>query len=854
MTTFLPNWKVAFFALFITLLFGACSPTKYLKQNEFLLEKNTIKTDNKAVSPSEFSAYIRQRPNKSILGIKLYVRIYNLVNPEKEAIREAKRQKKLDLINEERRRELKPEKESIFSISGWIRDIGEPPVVYDKFAANKTTRQFELYLKNKGYYYAQVTDTVSTLPGKKKRKAAVYRVKTGKPYVIEQINYQLDDSLVALYVLPDSVNRLINPGDRLELDLLQQERARITNLLKNQGYYYFSKQYIYYKIDTISLANYRTILTIGLKKTETKLKNGTKKTDFHKRYMINQINYYTNFQPKKVIQLQEKYYKLLQDTLFQNHTFYYDSTLIIRPKVLLQGQRIKRGFVYNPNEVDRTYKYLSALSAYRLVNIEFYEPKELFYDSIWEQHHIKKLNCNINLTPTIPQSITLELEGTTASGIWGVAGNVRYRQKNLFKGSEDFRLKLKYEQEKNSNLEPIANQRYTTLEFGIQADISFPVFLVPFKFDTFNSKYTPITNVSFGFNSRSRVDYSNKVINGSMSYVWNGNNFLTHYLYPVDFYSTKLVRMDSAFVYYVKEQRAFERYFDHIISASRYTFIYNNQTQNNGRNYTYWRNNIETAGSTFTAFKNLTNAQLNKSEEIFNSVVNEIFAHIPNAESRTALIELVNNEISDKNESYYTLNNILYYQYWKFDTEFRHKMNLWKQSDFVYRVFLGLIFPYGNTLVSPIEKQYSVGGANSLRGWRAHTIGPGTYDFANDSKTNLSENFNMQFSDLKIELNLEYRFNIFWMVKGATFIDAGNIWSIRDTDTRTGGKFEWNRFYNQFAVNTGLGLRFDLSFFIFRLDVGVPLLDPKYADKWYWKPNRFGFSNFAYNFGIGYPF
>ena len=221
-------------------------------------------------------------------------------------------------------------------------------------------------------------------------------------------------------------------------------------------------------------------------------------------------------------------------------------------------------------------------------------------------------------------------------------------------------------------------------------------------------------------------------------------------------------------------------------------------------------------------------------------------------ESSGNLLNLYNSTFNPNEKETYTIFGEQYSQYLKGDIDFRFYNILNKSNNVVYRLYGGVGVPYGNAEVLPYEKQYFSGGANGLRAWQVRSLGPGSYFNPDDIRI-------YQTADMKLEANFEYRFKLIWVIEGAFFADAGNIWSINKLEDREGAKFNINTFYKEIAVDGGLGMRLDFSFFILRLDYGVKLRDPKEESGTGWviaskNYNIFSPNNGMFNFSIGYPF
>ncbi len=352
----------------------------------------------------------------------------------------------------------------------------------------------------------------------------------------------------------------------------------------------------------------------------------------------------------------------------------------------------------------------------------------------------------------------------------------------------------------------------TMQELGVEVRVNVPKFLLPFRTEQFIRRFNPQTNVNLAFNYQKRPDYTRSTFRGGFGYQWKGNGFLTHTVYPFETSLIYTPYVSDEFSDWLEGTYLFYSYQPHFITNQRYSLVFNNQKVNKSSDFQYLRFSIETAG-------NLMYGLYSMLETADNDAVIQLFG-------------------------------VEYAQYFKSDIEFRHYDYLDEGISLVYRTFIGAALPYLNSTAIPFEKQYFAGGANSIRAWRVKNLGPGS--FYSDE---VSEYPN-QTADLKLEANVEYRFKLFWKLEGAFFLDVGNIWSLSSDDDREGAQFSLKRFYKEFAVGTGFGTRFDFNFFIFRFDIGVPLVDPAYPEGERWLPGNAGvkWDDLAFNIAIGYPF
>jgi hypothetical protein len=421
------------------------------------------------------------------------------------------------------------------------------------------------------------------------------------------------------------------------------------------------------------------------------------------------------------------------------------------------------------------------------------------------------LDCIIQLTPMNQQSFSVELEGTNSAGNLGGALNFIYQHKNLFHGAEQFNTKLKGAYER---ILGDATGFKSIEEYGIETSLKLPIFLMiaPGKIN-FISKYDPKTVIQAAYNYQKMPVYTRTVASATFGYNWNAGNYVNHTINPLQLNLVKLLSIDTSFLRRIDTSSYLSySYKDVLIMGGNYIYIFSNQKINKSRDYLYLKINAESAGNLLALGNKFANAgKVDNSYNIFG----QPFA-----------------------------------QYIKSDIELKYNLILNDFSSVVYRFFAGIGIPYGNSKAMPFAKQYYGGGANGIRAWKVRSLGPG-------SSKLIDLPFKNQTADIKIEANGEYRFKLFWVLEGAVFIDAGNIWTYHEDVDRPGSQFKFNRFIDDMAVGTGLGLRLDLKYVLLRTDMGIKLRDPQLPTypKWIRLQRPYDFKqDFAFVLGIGYPF
>ena len=758
--------------LIVSIILYSCSATKYVPDNEYLLNNNKLETGEGEYNKRELNNYIKQNPNKKIIFWKFYLSLYNLSSPKKDN-----------------------------GFNNWLRRIGEPPVIYDESQVMKSAEQLTLYMRNKGFYNVEVTDTTQFRKG---RARVIYHIKPGEPYRIRDITYFFEDATLSQMVLSDTVNSDFRSGELFDVDVLQQERIRIETLLRDKGYYAFNRDFIYFEVDS-SLNSHQVDITLGIHNYPSKNRRGETVHIDHPVYTIREVHMTTDYNAMASNRTRDSINLQLDTLVYDSIYLIYSEELKIRPAVVTQKNYIIPGTLYDASDVNRTYRNLSSLSAFRMVDIRFNE-----VDSDQPQ-----LDCDILVAPATRQSYTVKLEGTNSAGNIGAAANIGYRHRNLFGGSEQFDLTFFGAIE---NIKPSQDESGSTTgpnimqEYGIDARLRIPKFLLPVKTDQFIRKYNPQTNIRLSYSYQKRPDYIRTLANASFGYDWRGKNNIIHRVYPLEASLILTPYKDSTFQKWLEGKYLFYSYEPHLINDIRYSLIWSNQKILKNQNFQDLRLNLETAGNLlyagFSAFSN-----------------------------------------NPGNNKYQVL-GVDFAQYVKADIDFRSYMFLYEDISLILRGFAGVGYAYANSSAMPFEKQYFSGGANSIRAWQVKDLGPGSY------RDTVQSDYPNQTGDVKLEANMEYRFKLFWKLEAALFLDAGNIWSLSSVDDRVGAGFEFNRFYKEIAVGTGVGARAVFSFMIFRFDLGVPLRSPYSIDGSNWLPGNAGIhgKDLTFNIAIGYPF
>jgi Outer membrane protein/protective antigen OMA87 len=693
--------------------------------------------------------------------------------------------------------------------SKWInrmwRRLGDGPVLYDEGLDIRSQQEIKKALNNQGYMSATVKSSKKI---SKKKLNLTYTIVPGKPYIVKSLKYDIRDKGIEAILKKDSAETKLNKGMLFDINVLDAERQRIVNSLINKGYYKFNKDYITFTADTIR-NTYQVNLTMHLllykASAAAELRN-------HSQYRINKVNFITDYD---VLQSSALSSIEINDSIhYKGYPIYYKDKLYLRPKVLTENTYIHPNRLFSERAVQNTYSSLGRLSAIKYSNIRFFETQ--IADSA-------KLDCYVLLTKSKHKSVAFELEGTNSSGDLGAAASVSFNHRNLFKGSESFMFKVRGAYEAISGLQGAYGNNDNYTEYGAETSINFPSFLFPFLSENFTRGIRATTEFGMQYSYQLRPEFSRTIASASWSYKWaQRRQKVQHRIDLLDISYIYLPWISPKFRedYLDKANSIFQYNYDnHLIVRSGYSYYFNSiggtmQNNTTASNSYSVRMNLESAGNLLYGISKLVNQQKTENGD-------------------------------------YSILNIAYAQYVKGDFDFAKNVEIDKRNSFAFHAAFGVAYPYGNTTVLPLEKRYFSGGANSVRGWSVRTLGPGSYKGENNNINYLN-----QSGDLKLDLSMEYRSKLFWKAQGAAFIDAGNIWTIRDYENQPGGAFKINKFYKEIAFAYGIGLRLDFNYFVLRFDGGMKAVNPAYSSgKERYPIFSPDFSrDFVFHFAVGYPF
>ena len=704
------------YIIFLTVLMSACSVTKYVPDGDYLVDNVDVKTDakRKDINTGNLKSYVRQKGNSRwFSAVKIPLATYSLSG-----------------------------RDSTKWINRTLKAMGEPPVLYDSLRTVQSCNDLRAELRNEGYLSADVEVKTKR---KGKKIDLTYILHPGDAYYINNVEYDIRDSVIARLLHTDNpANRKLKTGMKFNVDALDRERKRLTEIIVNKGYYRFHKEFITYRADTVAGSkDIDVTLTLNLYRT-----NHIADT-LHTCYTIRNVTYASGDADDDVIHL--------------------------RPNVMKNNTFIESNDLYSSKDLQKTYNHFGRLQAIKYTNISFKEVPDS-----------NMLDCDIQISTNKPSTISFQPEGTNTAGDFGAAATLTYQNRNMFRGSEVFSIELRGAYEAIKGLEGYANENFE--EYSVETRLMFPRFIAPFLSRGFRRRNTATSEVSLLYDLQNRPEYHRRVLSLAWRYKWNDTNH--HDKYQIDLLDLNYVFMPwisgkfrEDYLDNANSRNAILRYNyeDLFIMKFGFGFSYNNGLY-------ALKANIETAG-------NLLNAG-------------------------AGMLKFSKNELG-----MYKLFNIAFAQYVKGDFDYTHNIRFDYNNALVFHFGLGIAYPYGNSNILPFEKRYFSGGANSVRGWSVRGLGPGKYT-GRDGNID----FINQTGDMKVDLNMEYRAHLFWKLNGALFVDAGNIWTLRNYEEQPGGVFKFSEFLKDLAVSYGWGVRFNFDYFILRFDFGMKAIDPARED------------------------
>lgn len=796
---------------------ASCSAEKYLQPGQMLLKRNELDismADSSAVTPEVAAAladvqrYYYQKPNKRVMWVPLWLHLYCSTNPSDSS-----------------------------HWSNFWRNAGEAPVIYDRSAALRTSDQLGRLMNTKGCFGTTVsTDTVHVGPRSVK---AVYHVVATQRRKIDEVNFFSRQEDIRQLLQQWKGDSYLKVGDSYDQQLLTKEQGRIAANLKNEGYYYAGTDVVRFLVDTTYDSHMLSIL-VNVRPTQTRSQDSASQPVLYK-YRIDNIYIYPNI--STALDNSQRHFDTLVYPYITrrgatNYNFIYDKRITPSPKVISHSMFIFNGQTYRPRIASNTSAALLGLHNFKYVDINFEESPNSTDTNRLLDARVRLLNSTrhrISLSFELTNSSNMGKSGNNiiTSGNLGLGATLGYQNNNLFGGAEMLNVEsnLLFDLPKDV-FRMQANDFYSTFstfENSLSASLDLPVFLMPIADEIVWQRSKPHTLIELSANYIYRnlaipydalgdnitdVTLERLRVGSSFGYTWDHSHNVKHKLLPFNLSYSHLIS-GNEYYYFLSEltndQQFLFQAFDYILLNTHYEYTLSTQKIGARDNFNYLHFSVETAGNLLNGLNKLGHAIRHDD---------------------------------------YGFDDLFYYQYFRFESEFKRYIYVGDKSTFVFRTLVGFGIPYGHSGLIPYEKMFVGGGPTTMRGWALRHLGYGQYP----TSTN---DFAMGTGEIQLVVNLEHRYPLLGIFEGAIFADIGNVWQCEDWGIGDFFVFQPKEIARGIAFDAGLGLRANVSVITLRLDFALPIYDPGYPTypaNQRWIDKHWGWNKIVTNFGINYPF
>lgn len=856
--------KISLFSL-LAMAVLSCNSLKKIDDDEYLVAKNILMVDTLQIKNEAIESLIYQKPNTALAGYPLRLNLYNLAKENPDSLYQTwlnnkpKRKKRLTNALSSKQVDRLGKSFLVSGLSNWLKDIGEAPVVLDTAKTRRSLGRLKAYYDSKGYFNNTTTFIVDST-GRKQRAEITYQIKLGKPFTIDAISNDISSKAIDSIYFINAGQSIIKKGDIFDLDKFNAERERLTAIFRNNGIRKFQESSISFDLpsDTTVQGNDQKInVNLNIEDFKKRGENQVTTAEY-KVETLNNIEVYTDY-------LSSDNKNELNSVKYGDYTIYYSDKFEIKPKTLANAIFFEKGNTYRDIDKIRTSRQLNSLNVFKYPSIIFKE------DSL-----SNKVNANIYLAPKTKYSLGTNFE-VSRSNIrrLGVGASASLLIRNIFKGAEN--LSISADGTFGLLSSPSFQEDFFS-EIGGDITLDFPRIWFPFiNTSKLIPNYTlPKTRIAVGTSFQRNIGLDKQTLNSVLSYNWT----------PSEFKKNAIELLNIQFVRNVNSNRFFNVY----------------ENTYNELNRIATEDDIEVNPAYFNEDGNLTtpieaaDSDPIGTDNFITDVINGIIPITTNGLSQTDLDEVKsireretrltennlifttnytfnkNNRkgISDNNfyqfrfklesagnllsgfsnmvsfnekDDQLLVFNVPFSQYIKTEFDYVKYWDLSRSNVLAARSFFGIAIPYGNSNNIPFVRSYFGGGSNDNRAWFPYSLGPGRTSAVND--------FNE--ANLKLALNLEYRFPIAGDINGAIFADAGNIWNVFDDVEDPNATFNGLSSLKDIALGSGFGLRYDLTYFLFRVDLGFKTYNPaeEQSKRWF---RDYNFANSVLQIGINYPF
>ena len=859
------NSRAKISLLFLVLIGVSCNTLRRVDDDELLIHNNNIFVDSSKIKNEDIQTLILQKENTKILGYPLRLNIYNWAKKDPDSSyqawlnRKPGREERLANILSQKQVNRLGESYLVKGLSQTLKNIGEPPAILDTSLTRRSLERLRAYYVDRGFFNNNTTYVIDSLE-KEQRVEVKYEIDLGKPFIIDSVSNSIaSPALDSIYKLHSSKS-YVKEGNQIDIRDFTGERRRLTELFRNNGIYNFQESSIGFDFigDTTKIAdNQQQNIILRIDDLKTR-EDGTVGSKPYKVFSFDKINIYTDF----LYDEQNSERKFIR---YNGYTIFYRGKLRFKPETLTDAIFFEPDSVYrNKDKVD-TYRRINNLNVFRyptITTVEDSTGNKLIGNIYLSARPKYSLNQNIDVTQSSIQRI-------------GIGYGLSLVSRNVFKGAENLSLSGRVSLGNARDPNIADNQFFNIQEYGLDLSLDFPRIWFPFiKTNTLIPGYTlPRTKLSLGWTSQNNVGLDKQTFNTTLAYNWTPSNRVKHNVELINVQYVNNLRTDQFFSFYQSSYNSINEIAtdeDNTYVEDRPQFfeIPSGETEpqliiptgvdgliediQNGslpssvddlstvngiderRNRLIQNNLIPTTNYTFN---------LNNKDGITD---NNFYQFRFKVESAGGILSLLSSVIDFQKDSITGQKEIIdvpYSQYVKTEFEFVKYWDLRRSNVLAFRSFAGIAIPYGNSTNIPFVRSYFAGGPNDNRGWFPYSLGPG--------RTNALQDFNE--ANLKLAVNLEYRFPIVGDFKGAIFADVGNIWNVFDDIENPDAKFVGLNSLNDIALGSGFGVRYDFTYFVFRLDLGFKTYNParERGQRWF---KEYNFANSVLQIGINYPF
>lgn len=848
--------KIPLILVTLTIL-SSCDAVKKVQEDDFLLTENNILVDGEKSKDAGAKSQIIQEPNSLLLGIPVALHFFNLASEKNDSVYYSqlyktpkKKQRLINIFSQKQVDEIVNYKTGF---NKWIKKTGEAPVIVRNDRAERSKERIEEYFKSFGWLNSTATYEVIPDSLKDKRASIVYKVQRGKPYFIDSIIKRIDSRVVDSIFQKNENRSLIKSGEQYSRNNFSNERDRVTQLMRNSGLYDFNQEYISFIADTVN-TNHKANIEYLI--ANQKIQEGDSVEVPFKIYKISKVKVVTDYS-------YENRNKVFQDSIHYNgYSLYGYDKIAYRPKAITDAIFIEPNSIYKDTDRTLTYNHLSDLRIFKYPNIN--------YEKDAADSTQTSLIATIILNPRKKFGINFDVDVSTSNiQDIGIGFSTSLLTRNVFRGAETLEISGRGSIGSSKDVADTNSGFLNISEIGGDIRLGIPRILFPLKTEKIIPKYmSPFTNISIGGSSQKNIGLDKQTTNLIWNYKWTPSS---KHVYRLDLMNIEFVRNQNTENYFNIYKNSFNR-LDEIALTTNVPDSYFNLDENDNRL------DLKIPEGTSNFINDFNQGLVDGLNEEENQTIRNIIQQqdrltednlivasniswirdsrksvFDNQFSRIRLkFELAGNLLAgvsslagldkDQNDNFEVF-NVSFSQYVKLDSEYVRYWEINNKSQLTMRLFGGIAIPYGNSNSIPFTRSYFAGGPNDNRGWLPFKLGPGSSDRGDE--------FNE--ANLKLAANIEYRFTILGSVKGALFVDAGNIWNAFDNITDEKSKFESLTDLKELGVGSGFGLRYDFGFFVIRGDLGFKTHNPARPEgsRWF---KEYNLSKAVLNIGINYPF